>query len=176
MIVHRIPQGWRHAAVAISACALVAGSIAAAQTPAIITRSSIGLSLARVMLVAAEAEAKRNKVEVSIVIVDDRGALILAQRMDGASHTTIDVATSKARTAAHLRTTTADLGALYKGDAPELASVGWHLPYLGGLALIGGGVPVLRKTEVIGGIGVSGALPAIDAQIAAAGAAIAGQP
>jgi glc operon protein GlcG len=52
------------------------------------------------MMAACKAEAEKNNWNVSIAIVDDAGALLLLERMDGAGSTTPEVAHGKARTAA----------------------------------------------------------------------------
>ena len=52
------------------------------------------------MMAACKAEAEKNNWKVSIAIVDDAGALLLLERMDGAGPTTPEVAHGKARTAA----------------------------------------------------------------------------
>ena len=52
------------------------------------------------MAAACKAEAEKNNWKVSIAIVDDAGALLLLERMDGAGPTTPEVAHGKARTAA----------------------------------------------------------------------------
>lgn len=164
--------GVRLVLAALVLTSAAAGPAANAKDDAkLLVRRMVSLPLARQMLAAAEAAAVRSNVAVSIVIVDDRGTTILAERMDGAGHLSVDVALAKARTAANLETATADLSALYKKDGPEIATLGAILPLSGGIALIAGGVPVNDGSAVVGGIGVSGAAPEIDAQIAAAGAA-----
>ena len=153
--------------------------LALAVTPAsvseaapVITRIAIGLVSAQKMLAAAEAEARRNGAEVSIVVVDDRGAIIAAQRMDGTGISSFDIAIAKARTAAATQAATADLNAAFKGGAVELNTLAGQLPFPGGMALIGGGVPVHYGSAVVGAVGVSGADPTLDAKIAAAGARV----
>ena len=52
------------------------------------------------MMTACKTEAERNNWQVSIAIVDDAGALLLFERMDGAGPATPEVAQGKARMAA----------------------------------------------------------------------------
>src|ERR1700730_1061974 len=55
---------------------------------------------AQKMMAACKAEAEKNNWKVSIAIVDDAGALLHLERMEGAGPTTPEVAHGKARTAA----------------------------------------------------------------------------
>ena len=52
------------------------------------------------MVAGAEAEAKKQNVEVTICIVDESGNLLFLQKADGASLNTIQFAQKKARHAA----------------------------------------------------------------------------
>ena len=65
---------------------------------------------ARVMMVAAEAKAVEIGVDMDIAITDDNGSLLMFHRMDGGRITSIDVAISKAFTAAAARKSTRDYG------------------------------------------------------------------
>ncbi len=109
---------------------------------------------------ACKAEAEKNKWNVSIAIVDDAGALLSFERLDGAIAITAEAAIEKARTSAVM-------GAPSKAIGDKLE----HLPGL--LKLPGlpvhGGIPVIYQGECVGAIGVSGGLGRADEQVATAG-------
>lgn len=132
-----------------------------AQTAA---RQVITLEGARNMAAAAEAEAKRNGWNVTIVVADAAGEPILLQRMDGAPFSSLDIAMGKARTAARFRRPTKSLDESVSAGRAALLS-------LDGFTLLEGGEPVTMDSQVIGAVGVSGVTSAQDAQIARAGIA-----
>lgn len=98
---------------------------------------------------------------MAIVIVNREGRVILAQRMDGASFVSLDVAQGKAATAAALGVPTRLLEQqLRTGDVSALS--------VSGVIPIAGGVPLIVGGETIGAVGVSGGLPADDEAVAMA--------
>ncbi len=124
----------------------------------------ISLDAARKMLAAADGEARKNGWNVSIAIVDAAGTLIVFQRMDNASLTSVEVAMGKARTAARMRRPTKALDSLITGGRT-------HYLALDGIMPLEGGLPITYQGKIIGGIAASGASSSQDAQIAAAGIA-----
>lgn len=142
------------------AAALAAPRLAPAQ---LLDAKVISLDAAKKMVAAAETEARRNGWTVSIAVVDAAGNLIAFERMDDASLPSALVAQGKARTAARYRRPTKSLdSALAAGRTAYLA--------FPDLTPVEGGVPVVVAGRAIGGIGVSGATSAQDAQMAQAGA------
>ena len=111
---------------------------------------------------AAKEEANRNGWKATIVIVDDTGALLLAERLEDAAPLSADVAQRKARTAAVTRRPTK----FWEDRAKERPG---FLKFSADL-MIQGGLPLLYRGECVGGIGVSGVQSAEDEQIATAGA------
>ena len=120
---------------------------------------------AQKMMAACKAEAAKNKWGVAIAIVDDSGAVIHLERLDGASPLTAEVATGKARTAARTRRPSKFMEDRIK-DRPAFLK----MPYLP----VQGGVPILHQGECVGGIGVSGVQSHEDEQVANAGLAALG--
>ena len=114
------------------------------------------------MMAACKAEAEKNKWNVSIAIVDDPGALLLLERMDGAGPTTPEVAHGKARTAA----LTKQPSKVWEERVKERPA---FLNFPAGLA-IWGGVPIMYQNECVGAIGVSGVQSQEDEKVALAGA------
>lgn len=107
---------------------------------------------------AAEAE----KVAVTICIVDDGGHLLRLDRLDDAQLVSLRVAEGKARTALELKMPTA----LLEEAAAALPSI----IAIAGLHPFRGGVPLFHDGRCVGAIGVSGASPDQDEQIAQRGA------
>jgi glc operon protein GlcG len=114
------------------------------------------------MMAACKAEAEKNNWKVSIAIVDDAGALLLLERMDGAGPTTPEVAHGKARTAA----LTKQPSKVWEERVKERPA---FLNFPAGLA-IWGGVPIMYQNECVGAIGVSGVQSQEDEKVALAGA------
>lgn len=142
--------------------ALLLAAPAAAQMVA--DRPALTLAGARAAVAAAEAEAVRQKLKVSIAVVDPGGNPILHQRMDEASLASIGISLDKARTSMGFNAPT---GALQdRLNAPG----GLSLLKLPG-TLIDGAVPIRAGGRIVGAIGVSGATAQQDGQVAAAGAA-----
>ena len=147
-------------AAALTALALLAPS-AHAQ---LASKKALTLDAAKRIAAAAEAEAKKNKWNVVIAVVDDGGHLLYLQRQDGTQTGSIDVAVGKARTAMAFKRPTKVFDDLAK-TRPSIVSLGTDA------VLLEGGVPIAVDGQVIGAVGVSGVTSQQDAQIAEAGIA-----
>jgi uncharacterized protein GlcG (DUF336 family) len=114
---------------------------------------------------AAAAEASRNGWAVTIAIVDHGGHLLALDRLDGAAPATAHMAPAKANTAALVRR---------ESKVCEEQINNGRIAFLSAPTLQGmleGGVPITKDGHCLGAVGVSGVLPAQDAQIAHAGIA-----
>lgn len=117
---------------------------------------------------ACEAEALRLALPVAIAIADDGGHLLWLQRLDGAAPVASHIAPAKAHTAA--------LGRRESRVYEEMINKG-RFAFLSAPAISGlleGGVPLVAHGHCVGAIGVSGAKPNEDVQIANAGVAALG--
>jgi glc operon protein GlcG len=143
--------------------ALMLSFLAATSSAAdLTTRKHLNLATIKTMVAAAEAEAKRLNVEVTICIVDESGNLLFLERADGASINTIQFAQKKARHSAFYQSPSKDgADALKKGNLDVLAFPDFF-PNQGGL-------PIKVDGQTIGGIAASGAKSEIDEAIAQAG-------
>jgi glc operon protein GlcG len=151
--------------------AVTASWTSAAQTPLsakLDTRPVLTLAVAKELVAAAEAEAKRNNWNVSIAIVDDAGRLLYFQRMDGAGNSSVDVAMAKARHAANYRRPTVFHQELLEKGNNVILALPDSMPIEGGLQL-------MAADRTIGGIGVSGVRSSEDGQIAKAAADLLGK-
>lgn len=114
---------------------------------------------------ACRAEAVRLGLNVSIAIVDDGNYTLRVERMNGTGVATPDVALAKARTSVLMRGPTRLLADRVRTEV-ELLRLTDYLPMQGGL-------PLMIDGQCAGAIGVSGATPEQDEQIAQAGIAAA---
>ena len=142
---------FRFAAVILTLMTL----IPAADLP---TKKVLNLAAIKTMVAAAEAEAAKRNVQVTICIVDESGNLLFLQKADGAALNTIQFAQKKARHSAFYRSPSkAAADQLKSGDLQVLAFPE-AFPNQGGL-------PIKVDGETIGGIGVSGAPSEVDEAI-----------
>jgi uncharacterized protein GlcG (DUF336 family) len=155
--------------VAVAAAVVLLSPLSSnAQTPAPPPAYGPGISLddAKKMLVAAEAEAKKNGWLMAIAVVDSGGKLVAFSRMDNTQLVSIDIAVGKAVTANNFKRPTK---LLQEG----LAAGGTSLRILAvpGVTPIDGGLPIVVAGKIVGAIGVSGAAANQDAEVAMAGLA-----
>jgi glc operon protein GlcG len=115
------------------------------------------------MMAACKAEAQKNKWAVAIAIVDESGAAILLERLDGTGAIASEVAMGKARTSA----LTKRPSKFFEDRVKERpAFVTFPTPGV----LFQGGLPLMHQGECVGAIGVSGVQSHEDEQVAKAGA------
>lgn len=112
---------------------------------------------------AAEAEARKNKWNVTIVVTDAAGIPVALRRLTGASPRSYDIATRKAATVVASKLTTADYGAQLKAKTVTEVPNG---------ITFAGGVPIMRGSEFIGAVGTSGVTAAQDEIVSKAGASV----
>ena len=124
-------------------------------------KQSLSLEDAR-KAAAAVTEAKKNKWNMAIAVVDDGGHLIYFERIDETQFGSVDIAIGKARTAASLKRPTKVLEDALNGGQYAIMTFPNILPREGGL-------PILTDGKVLGAIGVSGGKSSEDAQVAKAG-------
>jgi uncharacterized protein GlcG (DUF336 family) len=125
-------------------------------------KKSLSLEDARKAAAAAAAEAKKNKWDVAIAVVDAGGHLIYFERIDETQTGSIDIAIGKARTAANFKRPTKALEDALNGGQYAILTYPDILPREGGL-------PIFADGKFIGAIGVSGVKSSEDAQVAKAG-------
>ena len=135
-----------------------------------LTRNNIRLTLegARAILGAAESKAQEIKLPQNIAIVDEGAHLVVFARMDGAKLSSVEVALTKARSAALRRAPT---GPSPTGEPSVINSLGLALASDARLTCLRGGLPLMVDGQCVGGIGVSGGPEADDLLVAQAGVA-----
>jgi len=141
--------------------------------PAALATQDLSLKQAQAVVAAALAAAEEQGTKMDVAVVDAGGNLKAFARMDGAWLGSIDIATTKARTARYFDLPSEELGALSQPGGPlygiEVSN--------GGLITFPGGLPLKADDgTVIGAIGVSGSTVENDHAVAAMGAAALGGP
>ena len=133
---------------------------AGAQQPAA-TPQALTYDMALKAMDAAEAEARRNKWNVTIVVTDAAGIPMQLRRLDGASARSYNIAMRKAATVVASKLATSAYGVQVKeGKVKEVPN---------GITFAGG-VPIMRGSELIGAVGTSGVQAIQDEQVSQAGA------
>src|ERR1700747_3552964 len=84
---------------------------------------SIGEEKAKLVLAAAEAEAKKRNWKMNIAVVDTNGELVHFLRMDGAQIASVTISQGKARTAARFRRPTQAFYNGYEGGHGYLSTL-----------------------------------------------------
>ena len=133
-------------------------------------KKAMDLDLAKQVIAAATAEAKRlGAPGGALAVVDDGGHLVAFERLEGTFPAGASVSIGKARTAATFQRPTAVFEEAIKNGRVSLTAVPEMVP-------LQGGVPILVDGQVVGAIGVSGAATAQqDEDIAKVAAASVGQ-
>jgi uncharacterized protein GlcG (DUF336 family) len=133
---------------------------------------ALTLELAERFIAGAKAKAQQQGWGMSFAVVDASGNLVALARMDNARWLTANVAPSKAFTAATLRRTSAEVAELAKQRPQLVDSIGNLVGKP--LLLAGGGLPLIVKGELLGGVGASGGTEDQDVECARAGLAAIG--
>jgi glc operon protein GlcG len=118
----------------------------------------LNLAAIKKMVAAAEAEAAKRNVQVTICIVDESGNLLFLQKADGAGLNTIQFAQKKARYAAIYSRPSAVAAEQLKGGNLAVLAFPDGFPNQGG-------VPIKVDGHTIGGIACSGAASEVDEAI-----------
>jgi uncharacterized protein GlcG (DUF336 family) len=136
--------------------------------PVFVSRATPRLTLqgARLIMAAATRRSAALGIPMDIAVVDDGGHLIAFNRMDGAKLSSIDIAISKAWTAACARRPTHDYAEI---AGPGKPAFGIHVSNHGRFMIVGGGLPIVLDGHVVGGIGCSSGTIQQDREVAGAG-------
>ena len=114
----------------------------------------------------AIAEARKNNWAMAIAIVDIAGELVYFEKMDDTQIGSVDVAISKARSAARFKRPTKAFQ-----DALAAGGEGLRILALDGAVPVEGGIPIVVGGKIVGAIGASGGTSQQDGVVAAAGLA-----
>jgi glc operon protein GlcG len=141
---------------------LVMSVILAVRAADLPTKKYLNLAAIKTMVTAAETEAQRQNVQVTICIVDESGNLLFLEKADTAPLNTIAWAQKKARHAAFYKSPSKDAEDTVKDGKLEALAYPDFFPNQGGL-------PIVVDGQILGGIAASGAKSEIDEAVAQAG-------
>jgi len=127
-------------------------------------RKTLTLDGARRVIAAAVAEARRNQAGGVIAVVDEGGNLMALERIDGTFAAGATISIGKARTAVLFKRPTKAFEDIIRNGRTAMVALPDFTP-------LQGGVPIVVDSQVVGGVGVSGASSAQqDEELAIAGA------
>jgi uncharacterized protein GlcG (DUF336 family) len=136
---------------AMSAALLAAALLSTAQAAPLMERN-ISSEDAMAAYERVMAQCGQNNNNVTVVVVDRAGLVVLQARANGAALHNLDLARRKAYTGRTFRTKSIEWRDRTSGTQP---AAGQRM--LAEVIPLGGGSPIMIGNEVIGGIGVSGA-------------------
>jgi glc operon protein GlcG len=133
-------------------------SLPSARGVELTTRKVLNIATIKALVAAAEGEAQKRNVQVTICIVDDSGNLLFLEKQDGAGVNTITFAQKKARHSAFFKSPSKSAADQLKAGNLGILAAPNAFPNQGGL-------PIKVDGQTIGGIGVSGAASEVDEAI-----------
>jgi glc operon protein GlcG len=146
--------------IAIAVFTGVVSLPAEAQTVSVMVLDQAG---AQTVLQAARRSAQQRNAPSAIAVVDPAGDLLAFERMDGVRPASAELAVQKARTAARLQRSTAEIE--NNIDQGRTAFVTAEI------VALRGGMPVQVNGETVGAVGVAGLSKENDTEIAGTAAA-----
>ena len=106
-------------------------------------------------------KAQNLGLKLAFVVVDEYGQLVQLDRMDGAALMSPDIAEAKALTALNFKAPTSEVARMERETLKAMEQV-VHFRILA----LAGGLPIFAGSELKGAIGVSGAAPQQEEEIA----------
>lgn len=161
-MTHSTHAPTRRFATFFSATAIVLALLASAPVAA---DAQLTLAQATTAMDAAEAEARANGWNLTILIVDADEIPVLLRRMDGASARTNAIVGMKVRVVIETGGTSRAYGEALAAGTVDSIPGGIHFE---------GGVPIMMNGELVGAMAASGARGSEDAQVVRAGLAAIG--
>ena len=146
------------AAATVLACATVATPQTMSYGP------NINIETAKKLAAPAIAEARKNNWNLAIAIVDTAGDLVYFEKMDDTQIGSVQVAQSKARSAARFKRPTKAFQ-----DALAAGGEGLRILAIDGAIPVEGGIPLVSGGKIVGAIGASGGTSQQDGVVAQAG-------
>ena len=157
-----LPKPRRAAAVLAGSLSLALACVSQADAQSANPTTDLDVATAHKVITAALAEAQKGPPS-SVFVVDNSGAVVAAERMDGAFPASARIAQGKAETAAAFWQSTGNLENAANGSRQALLSSGY--------VVMQGGIPLKIDGKVVGAVGVSGGNKDQDEAVAKAAAA-----
>ena len=114
-----------------------------------LVQKNISLDIAQKLAAEVIKEAKNEKVNISLVILDKGGNVVLSMKQDNAGAHTMNTAQKKAFTALSFEISTTEFASRVE-KVPNLTQIE-------NTTTLGGGIPIKIGNETIGSIGIGGA-------------------
>ena len=130
---------------------LFAAAPAFAQAPQVQSEKNMSMALSMAIIQGAIEQCTKDGYKVSVTIVDKGGNVAAQIRGDGTAPHTMEFSRLKAYTARTRNQTSLQTMKMLEDPANAF------IRQIPGVVDVGGGVPIRAGTEVIGGVGVSGA-------------------
>ena len=143
--------------------ALLVGAASSSDAQTMSYGTPITADTAKKVAAPAIAEARKNQWMMAIAIVDTSGELVYFERMDDTQVGSVDVAISKARSAARFKRPTKAFQ-----DALAAGGEGLRILALDGAIPVEGGMPLVAGGKIVGAIGASGGTSQQDGVVAQA--------
>src|ERR687884_1388249 len=135
--------------IALTALIVLAAAVFAnAQT---VEKKALTLDGAKKVIAGAVAYAKKNNAPGGVIaVVDDGGNLVALERLDGTFTAGAQISVGKAKTAVMFKRPTKFFEDVIKNGRTAMVALPDFTP-------LQGGVPIMIDSQVVGGVGVSGA-------------------
>ena len=148
--------------LAIGAAVILCGN---ARAQGLVTQRNLSLGMAKTIAEATIAECKEKGFHTAAAVVDRAGQVLVILRDEQATASTAEMARRKAYTARVFRSTTLEFQK--RTSDPAFAAQ----RDVADILALGGGVPIIAGSEIIGGVGSSGSSQETDDGCAKAGIA-----
>ena len=135
----------------LAALPIFAAAPAFAQAPQVQSEKNMSMALSMAIIQGAIEQCTKDGYKVSVTIVDKGGNVAAQIRGDGTAPHTMEFSRLKAYTARTRNQTSLQTMKMLEDPANAF------IRQIPGVVGVGGGVPIRAGTEVIGGVGVSGA-------------------
>ena len=151
----------------ISIAALIILSAALFANAQTVEKKTLTIDGAKKVIAAAVEYAKKNNAPGGVIaVVDDGGNLMALERLDGTAAAGANISIGKARTAALFKRPTKTFEDIIKNGRTAMVALPDSL-----FTPLQGGIPIIVDGQVVGAVGVSGAVSAQqDEEMAIAGA------
>lgn len=135
----------------ILACSVAMLLATSAQAQSVLTEKNVSMKMVQMIIDGTIEQCTKDGYKVSVVVVDNAGAVRGSLRGDGTSPATVEFARKKAYTARVRNQTSLEFMTVTENPANA------GLRQIPDVVAIGGGVPIKVGGVAIGGVGVSGA-------------------
>jgi uncharacterized protein GlcG (DUF336 family) len=135
----------------LASVSMFAAAPALAQAPQVQVEKNISMAMSLAIIQGALEQCTKDGYKVSITIVDKGGNVAAQLRGDGTNPHTMEFSRLKAYTARTRNQTSLQTMKMLEDPANAF------IRQIPGVVGVGGGVPIRAGSEVIGGVGVSGA-------------------